>query len=90
MKIQPHIWATPVREATEPRPPEVLPKPAGPGATVSVSEDGKWVAGVKDAARETPAVRADVVERTRAAIADGTFERSIDMDLVVDRLLGDG
>lgn len=35
------------------------------------------------------AVRSDVVEEVRAALADGSFEASVDIDSVLDGLLAD-
>lgn len=59
------------------------------GTRVSLSEDARFVAAVADEARKAPEIRQDVVERTRAALADGSFDASVDLDKVVDRLLAD-
>jgi anti-sigma28 factor (negative regulator of flagellin synthesis) len=56
---------------------------------VSLSGDARWIASVADEARRAPAVRADVVHRTRQAVESGTWDRSVDLDQVVDRLLAD-
>lgn len=56
---------------------------------VDVSDAARFVERVREAAREEPAIRTDEVERVRAALADGTYEQSVDLDALVNRLLGD-
>ena len=56
---------------------------------VQMSDAARFLEGVREAARETVGVRTSEVERVRAALADGSFERGIDLDAVVNRLLGD-
>jgi flagellar biosynthesis anti-sigma factor FlgM len=56
---------------------------------VSLSPDARWVSAIKEEARQEPAVRGDLVEKTRAAIANGTFESSVDLDRLVDQLLAE-
>lgn len=69
-----------------------VPRPS-PGAArserVDVSDAARFVERVREAAREEPAIRTDEVERVRSALADGTYEQSVDLDALVNRLLGD-
>jgi anti-sigma28 factor (negative regulator of flagellin synthesis) len=76
--------------AAEARAPERPSEPdASSGTRVSLSGDARWVAGVADEARNGPPVRADVVARTKAAVANGTWDSSVDYDQVIDRLVAD-
>jgi anti-sigma28 factor (negative regulator of flagellin synthesis) len=56
---------------------------------VSLSADARWVSALKDEVRRPPEVRTDVVERTREALAAGTYEASVDLDTLVTNLLAD-
>lgn len=91
MKIHPSPPATQVAPTSlsEGRGVDRLDRGADGAARVSLSEDARWVASVADEIRRAPDVRADVVASTRQAIADGTYERSVDLDRVVDRMLAD-
>lgn len=84
--------SSPIGPIATPAPDTRAPERAtesGPGTQVSLSGDARWVASVVDEARRGPAVRADVVERTRAAIANGSWDASVDLDQVVGRLMAD-
>jgi hypothetical protein len=72
----------------EARPVERAESPSG-GTRVSLSGDAKWIAAVAEEARRAPAIREDVVARTKQALADGTWDAQIDLDAVVDRFLAD-
>lgn len=58
-------------------------------ARVSLSSDGAFVASLKAAASEGDANRAERIAETKAQIADGTLDTSVDMNQVIDGLLGD-
>ncbi|MEQ1568376.1 MAG: flagellar biosynthesis anti-sigma factor FlgM [Myxococcota bacterium] len=89
MKITTSSPMSPVTSTPGPEGPKV-DRAEPPRATrVSLSEDAKWVAAVAEEARRTPEVREDVVRRTRDAIAQGTWDHSVDLDRVVDGLLAD-
>lgn len=60
----------------------------GPAARVSLSPDAAFVQALAAEASDA-GVRPDVVAETRAALEDGTFEQSIDMDKVLDAILGE-
>jgi anti-sigma28 factor (negative regulator of flagellin synthesis) len=65
----------------------------GPGPRhserVQVSDAARFVERVREAAREEAGIRTDEVERVRLALAEGTYESSVDLDQLVNRLLGD-
>lgn len=91
MKIQPNV-STPavLGRGPEPRTAERAPDaPPAHRVLVSLSEDARWVASVTEEIRSGPAVRQDVVESVKAALAAGTWEDSVDLDTVVDNLLAD-
>lgn len=56
---------------------------------VSLSADARWVTALKDEVRRAPEVRSDVVEKTRDALAAGTYEASVDLDTLVTNFLAD-
>ena len=56
---------------------------------VQMSKEANWISELKSTASDLSKVRADVVRETKAQLADGTFESSIDMSSLVDSLLGD-
>ena len=58
-------------------------------AKVSLSSDGAFVASLKAAASEQEATRAERIAETKAQIANCTLDASVDMDQVIDGLLGD-
>lgn len=91
MKIAPSLPTAPVAAVapSEPRTADRAERTAGAAAQVSLSGDARFVASVAEEMRRAPEIRADVVEATRAAIADGSFERSVDFDRLVERLLAD-
>jgi flagellar biosynthesis anti-sigma factor FlgM len=72
----------------EPRQPEGADR-AHRGTQVSLSDDARFVASVAEEMRKGPEVRAEAVEAARAALANGTFERTVDFDRLVERLLAD-
>ena len=59
---------------------------SGTAARVTLSDEARWIAGVADEMRRSPEVRLDVVERTREALLDGSFDNGVDMDALIDRL----
>ena len=73
----------------EARPVDKLERVRGSGDGVSLSADAQWVSALKDEVRRPPEVRTDVVERTREAIAAGTYESGIDLDTLVTNFLAD-
>lgn len=91
MKIHPSPPATPIAptSTTEGRCSDKPERGGDRAAQVSLSEDARWVASVADEIRRAPEIRADVVASTRQALADGSYERSVDLDRVVDRMLAD-
>ena len=62
---------------------------AGEGTSVRLSSEAKWIASVREEARDAPPIREDVVARMRQAIADGSFASTVSMDEVVDNLLSE-
>ena len=59
-----------------------------PAAHVSLSTKATFVSSLRDDA-ELEEVRPDLVSETRAALSDGTFESTVDMEKTVDSLLTD-
>jgi anti-sigma28 factor (negative regulator of flagellin synthesis) len=59
-----------------------------PAAHVSLSTKATFVSSLRDDAEMEP-VRSDMVAETRAALSDGTFESTVDMEKAVDSLLTD-
>ena len=62
---------------------------ADPAVQVKMSGDAKWISELRSSAQKIDSVRMDVVEETRAQLADGTFESSVDLAGLVDSLLGE-
>ncbi len=60
-----------------------------PAARVSLSSDAAFVGELLADAGSLGDVRVDVVDEVRGAINDGSFEKSVDMEKVVDSLLAD-
>ncbi len=60
-----------------------------PATRVSLSSDAAFASSVQQEASEIPMVREDVVEETRNALDDGTFEDSVDLEAVTDGLLAE-
>ena len=90
MKIHPSLPTPPIAPvAAEPRAPERSDRAADRSTHVSLSDDARFVASVADEIRKAPEVRAEVVASTQAAIADGSFERTVDFDRMFERLLAD-
>ncbi len=58
------------------------------GAKVSLSSDAMFVAELRDKIGTTE-LRTDLIAETKAEIANGTLETNVDMDQVIDGLLGD-
>ncbi|MFT5584683.1 MAG: anti-sigma28 factor (negative regulator of flagellin synthesis) [Cognaticolwellia sp.] len=63
--------------------------PAAGPASVGFSGSAEWVRGLKAQGQVDAAPRADVIAEMKAALADGSFESSVDMRKVVDGLLGE-
>jgi len=55
---------------------------------VSLSPNANFVAEMRDQAGPAE-FRQDVVDQVKAQLADGSFEASIDMDAVIDGLMGE-
>jgi anti-sigma28 factor (negative regulator of flagellin synthesis) len=62
---------------------------SGPAVQVKMSGEAKWISELRSSAQNLDPVRMDVVEETRAQLANGTFESSVDLGGLVDSLLGD-
>ncbi len=90
MKINPSPWSSPINTGAEPRPAGGAAPPSVPATKVSLSGPALWIADVREAALSSPEIRADVVAYTRAALAAGNYEQTVDLDVVVDRLLAGG
>jgi anti-sigma28 factor (negative regulator of flagellin synthesis) len=88
MKIRPILAPTPAPPVSSSAPANGVP-PDRAAATVALSPTATWLSRVREAARAETGPRAELVEATRAAIADGTYERSVDLDHVVDQLMED-
>jgi anti-sigma28 factor (negative regulator of flagellin synthesis) len=56
---------------------------------VEVSDAARFVERIREAVRKEEPIRTDEVERVRAAVQAGTYESSVDLDEMVNRLLGD-
>ena len=54
-----------------------------------MSSDAEFVSSLQREAATTPAVRDDVVARTQAELAAGTFESNVNLETVMDGLLAD-
>ena len=90
MKIHPTVPALPVAPAgVDSRPAERAEDKGERAARVSLSGDAQFAAQVADAIRTSDPIRPDVVEATKAALADGSYERAVDFDRLIDRLLAD-
>ncbi len=63
--------------------------PSGGPASVGLSGQADWVRGLQSQGELESAPRADVIAEMKAALADGSFESSVDMRAVVDGLLGE-
>ncbi len=62
---------------------------ADPAVQVKMSGEAKWISELRSSAKDLDTVRMDVVEETRAQLASGTFESSVDLAGLVDNLLGE-
>jgi anti-sigma28 factor (negative regulator of flagellin synthesis) len=88
MKIQSSLPAPAVQpKQSEPRPSEK--REAEAATSVTLSDEARWVASITDEARNSPEIRMDVVESTRQALVDGLYERTIDIEAVIERLARD-
>lgn len=76
---------------SQPRSRQRTPARQGSGVsdTVQISKVGDYIADLRAEAAQGSGIREDVVAEVQRQLADGTLEGSIDLDLVVDRLLGD-
>lgn len=71
------------------RPTKVARPGSGPAAQVSISRDAAWISEMRHEARTQENVRTRVVEEVRASVQDGSFEAGVDLNHVIDGLLGD-
>jgi flagellar biosynthesis anti-sigma factor FlgM len=62
---------------------------APPKDTVTLSSSAGFVETAREAAASGPTFRPEVVADVKAALADGSFESSLDMDAAMDSLLAD-
>ena len=60
-----------------------------PAVQVKMSGEAQWISELRSSAQKLDQVRMDVVEETRAQLANGTFESSVDLSSLVDNLLGE-
>ncbi len=63
--------------------------PAASSTSVGLSGQADWIQGLQAQAQADAAPRADVIAEMKAALADGSFESTVDMDKVVSGLLGE-
>lgn len=63
--------------------------PAAKSTSIGLSGSADWIQGLQAQAQADAAPRADVIAEMKAALADGSFESSVDMDKVVSGLLGE-
>lgn len=59
----------------------------GASASVAFSGSADWVRGLQSQAKTEMPPRTDVIAEMRSALADGTFESSVDVANVVEALL---
>ncbi len=59
------------------------------GVHVQMSKEASWISELQSTAQGLSEVRAGVVKETKAQLANGTFESSVDMASLVDNLLGE-
>lgn len=71
------------------RSPRTTQVQAGGPASVGFSGSADWVRGLQSQGEAESVPRADVIAEMKAALADGSFESSVDMRKVVDGLLGE-
>ncbi|MCP4810561.1 MAG: flagellar biosynthesis anti-sigma factor FlgM [Proteobacteria bacterium] len=63
---------------------------SGPAAQVGLSAEASWISALREEANGIDGnVRADVVAETRAQLQNGTLDADVDMDRVLDSLLGE-
>lgn len=94
MKVRPNLPNTAITTPTELGARQPAQKPisdATPAAAakVSLSSDAGFISSLQAGATKMPNIRQNVVRDVRAALNDGTFEQSVDMDAVVDGLMAD-
>lgn len=91
MKIQRPPQPLPVASTGRSRAAEPVGRAEGVGgaAKVSLSGDARFVERVRDEMRSGPPVRQDKVDEVRKALDEGRYEKSVDMDQIVDRMLED-
>ena len=79
-----------IQQAREAQAPAKAERSAGePAVQVKMSGEATWISELRSKAQSLDEVRMDVVEETRAQLANGTFERSVDIGALVDNLLGE-
>jgi anti-sigma28 factor (negative regulator of flagellin synthesis) len=69
------------------RQPTVGAPSTGQGVQVQLSGPASWISELRQSAASTPGLRMDEVQRARQEIANGTLDRNIDMDAVLDALI---
>lgn len=92
MKIHPNIVTANVGSSSRSRDASAKPgdRPDASTERVEVSSAARFVERVRRAMQEeSETVRPLEVARVREALAAGTYESSVDLDRVVDGLLGD-
>lgn len=91
MKIQQPAQPLPVAPSTSKRTTEPVGRPEGGGGAtkVSLSGDARFVERVRDEVRAGADIRQDKVDEVRKALDEGRYEKSVDLDQVVDRMLED-
>ncbi|MCA9494292.1 MAG: flagellar biosynthesis anti-sigma factor FlgM [Myxococcales bacterium] len=91
MKIERPPQPLPLASTGRSRAAEPVGKAEGVGGAtkVTLSGDARFVERVRDEMRSGPPVRADKVDEVRQALKDGSYERGVDLDQLVDRMLED-
>ena len=79
-----------IQQAREARAPAKSERPASdPAVQVKMSGEATWISELRATAQSLGEVRMEVVKETRAQLANGTFEDSVDLGALVDNLLGE-
>lgn len=91
MKIRPTVQTPPTTGVErEGRPRPRAGAPADPATRVSISAEAAFVQRVRTELAETDgSPRRDLIDEVRAQVDAGTFERTVDLDTVIDSLLAD-
>jgi len=90
MKIAGLGSLTGIQQAQKAREPAKTEPLAGePAVQVKMSGEATWISQLRSKAQALDEIRMDVVEETRAQLANGTFEESVELGALVDNLLGE-